>query len=279
VSAPSNLTAQVFDSPWRVELNWIDNSDNELGFIIARDDTISSGFVDYDTVNANITTYTDTNVEAIYIYVYKVYAFTANTVSNYSNTTQVLVPVELKSFTAYLSGNSVTILWTTVTELNNRGFDIERKIDKDWDKIAFVDGRGTTTEASNYKFVDDFKYISVKGIVKYRLKQIDFDGTYEYSDVVEVNVDFTPKEYTLYQNYPNPFNPTTTIKYQIPELSFVIIKVYDVLGNEVVTLVNEEKHTGIYEVEFDGIGKPSGIYFYRLVAGSFLATMKMVVVK
>ncbi|MCH7772694.1 MAG: hypothetical protein IIA49_17040 [Bacteroidetes bacterium] len=157
VSAPSSLTAQVFDSPWRVELNWIDNSDNELGFVIARDDTNSAGFVDIDTVSANITTYTDTNVDAVFKYIYKVYAYSADKISDFSDAAQVIVPVELKSFTASLSGNSITILWTTATELNNRGFELERMLDKVWEKIAFIEGNGTTTEEQYYQYTDDLK--------------------------------------------------------------------------------------------------------------------------
>ena len=89
----------------------------------------------------------------------------------------------------------------------------------------------------------------------------------------------SPQEFGIDQNYPNPFNPTTTIKYQIPELSFVTLKVYDVLGNEIATIVNEEKPIGIYEVEFDATGLPSGIYFYKLRAGTFVETKKMVLMK
>lgn len=283
VSAPSSLTAQVFDSPWRVELNWIDNSDNELGFVIARDDTSSAGFVDIDTVSANITTYTDTNVDAIFKYIYKVYAFSADKISDFSDVAQVIVPVELSSFTVSLSGNSVTILWTTATELNNRGFELERMLDKVWEKIAFIEGNGTTTDESSYQFIDEFKNISVKGIVQYRLKQIDFNGTYEYSDIIEVNVDFTPKEYVLYQNYPNPFNPSTKIKYALPQSSKVNLTVYNVIGEVVLVLVNEVQDEGFHEISFDASsaagGLSSGIYFYRLIANDNIQVKKMILLK
>ena len=120
------------------------------------------------------------------------------------------------------------------------------------------------------------------------MKQIDFDGTFTYSNEIEVEVDFTPKEFVLYQNYPNPFNPTTKIKYTIPQSviaretkqsHLVSLKVYDILGNEVATLVNEEKPAGSYEVEFSAIDLPSGIYFYQMKAGSFVKTKKMVLIK
>ncbi len=110
------------------------------------------------------------------------------------------------------------------------------------------------------------------------LKQIDYDGSFEFSDEIEIEVSI-PIEYSLSQNFPNPFNPATTIKYQIPELSFVTIKVYDVLGSEIETLVNEENQFGIYEITWYAENLPSGVYFYRLQADSFVETKKMVLMK
>jgi photosystem II stability/assembly factor-like uncharacterized protein len=205
-------------------------------------------------------------------------------------------PVELLSFTASVLQNekAVQLYWTTATETNNSGFEVERfqdyKIEKlqDWETIGFVPGFGTTTELKSYSFIDEDV---TTGTYKYRLKQIDFDGTFNYSNEIEVEVDFTPKEFVLYQNYPNPFNPSTTIKYEIPSVTLrqaqsdimVSLKVYDVLGNEVATLVNEEKQPGVYEVEFrpeSGIKNPaSGVYFYQIKAGSFIQTKKMTLAK
>ncbi|MGB5895882.1 MAG: T9SS type A sorting domain-containing protein, partial [Ignavibacteriaceae bacterium] len=111
----------------------------------------------------------------------------------------------------------------------------------------------------------------------YRLKQIDNDGAYEYSDIIEV--EFVPTEFTLYQNYPNPFNPATKIKYSIPKESEVTVKVFDILGAEVITLLNEEKEAGVYEVDFNAQRLASGVYFYRLQAGSFIEAKKMVLMK
>jgi hypothetical protein len=116
----------------------------------------------------------------------------------------MIIPVELISFTANIFENSVTISWTTATETNNMGFELERKLDESWEKLVFIEGRGSSTEESNYQYNDDFKYQSFKGVILYRLKQIDFSGIYEYSDFIEIDVDFTPKEFVLYQNYPNP---------------------------------------------------------------------------
>jgi len=277
--APSSLTAQVFNLPWRVQLNWIDNSDNELGFVISRDDTVSVGFEDIDTVSTNVTTYTDTDVDAVFMYVYKIYAFNADTVSDFSDTAQVIVPVELQSFTSTLSGNSVIIQWSTATELNNRGFEIERMIDKVWEKIAFIEGEGTTSDERNYQYVDDFKFISVKGTIQYRLKQINFNGTYEYSNVIEVYVDFTPKEFLLYQNFPNPFNPSTSINFSLPVNVRVRINIYNSLGELVSEVINKELEAGYHKILFGGASIPSGIYFYRLQAGNFIETKKMILMK
>ncbi len=164
----------------------------------------------------------------------------------------------------------------------------EAQNDNEWEEIGFVPGFGTTTEPKSYSFIDENV---TTGTYKYRLKQIDFDGTFTYSNEIEVAVDFTPKEFVLYQNYPNPFNPTTTIKFEIPlsppllqgeseAIAFVTLKVYDILGNEVATLVNEEKQPGVYEVEFDAfICFASGMYFYKLQAGTFVQTKKMILAK
>jgi hypothetical protein len=200
-----------------------------------------------------------------------------------------IVPVELASFTASVSENekSVELNWTTATETNNSGFEINRKKlvarsqELEWEAIGFVPGFGTTTEPKSYSFIDEN---STTGIYKYRVEQIDFDGTFEFSNEIEVEVDFTPNEFVLHQNYPNPFNPTTTIKFEIPGQArndnvLVTLKVYDVLGNEVVTLVNEEKQPGVYEVEFNGENYSSGVYYYVMSAGNFINTMKFVLIK
>ncbi|MEO8231791.1 MAG: LamG-like jellyroll fold domain-containing protein [Ignavibacteriota bacterium] len=187
------------------------------------------------------------------------------------------IPVELTSFTALNNDNEVELRWTTATETNNSGFSIERKNknEKNWNAISFIDGRGTTTEVTNYSYTD--KNLSA-GSYNYRLKQIDFDGSYKYSNTVEVEVN-TPKKFALKQNYPNPFNPSTTISFEIPKQSNVLIKVYDVLGNEITTLVNEEKPAGSYQVIFDASALSNGVYFYRLQAGSFVETKKMILMK
>jgi hypothetical protein len=191
-----------------------------------------------------------------------------------------VIPVELTSFTASVLQNEkeVQLNWTTATETNNSGYEVLRSVQNDdgWNKIGFVPGYGTTTEPKLYSFTDEDV---TTGIYKYCLKQIDFNGTFTYSNEIKVEVDFSPKEFVLYQNYPNPFNPSTTIKYQIPELSLVTLKIFDVVGNEITTLVKEEKPIGSYKVEFDASSLPSGVYFYKLQAGSFIETKKMIIIK
>jgi len=187
-----------------------------------------------------------------------------------------IIPVELTSFTAISNGLEVQLNWSTATELNNRGFEIERSTNQiDFVTIGFVNGHGTTAEQHDYSFTD--RHLT-NAEYYYRLKQIDYDGTFEYSDIVKIEIT-APNKFSLEQNYPNPFNPITTIKYQIPELSFVTLKVYDVLGNEIATLVNKEKNAGTYEIEFDPAGFQSGVYFYQLQVGSLVETKKMVLMK
>ena len=215
-----------------------------------------------------------------------------NLVLTYQNT----ISVEFTSFTASILQNekAVHLDWTTATETNNSGFEIERASSRTtprqegWETIGFVPGFGTTTEPKSYSYIDENVTIRLAGpsagTYKYRLKQIDFDGTYTYSNEIEVAVDFTPKEFVLYQNYPNPFNPSTVISYQLPVNGNVTLKVYDILGNEVATLVNEEKQPAVYEVEFDshsdeGQNLSSGTYFYQLKAGSLIQTKKMILAK
>ena len=198
------------------------------------------------------------------------------------------LPVELTSFTALVQNKTVNLEWSTATEVNNYGFEIERLAISDkllansqklnansWSKIGFVQGHGNSNSPKEYSFEDKNPQV---GKLQYRLKQIDFDGTFEYSNIVEVEVE-SPKQFVVYQNYPNPFNPTTNISYEIPVKSNVVIKVYNVLGSEVADLLNEEKLPGKYQVEFKAPHLPSGIYFYSINAGEYKSTKKMILLK
>ena len=194
------------------------------------------------------------------------------------------IPVELTSFIASVVDGKTELRWQTASELNNAGFEIEKTVvslqssvinKKNWTKIGYVSGKGTTTEINNYSFIDD-KSITQKTF--YRLKQIDFDGTFSYSNEVEVDVN-APLQFSLEQNYPNPFNPSTVISYQLPIAGLVTLRVFDLLGNEVATLVNEYRTAGSYEVEFNASLLSSGVYFYKLSTGSFTQTKKLILMK
>lgn len=199
------------------------------------------------------------------------------------------IPVELTSFTANAVDGNVVLNWTTATELNNSGFEIQKRNHTstslsvtEWESIGFVNGNGTSTETHIYSFADQNP---VAGKSYYRLKQIDFDGSFQYSNVIEFDLT-SPMVFSLEQNYPNPFNPSTKIRYNIPSVISttgrnlnVVLKIYDVLGDEVATLVNEEKPAGNYEVNFDASKLSSGVYFYQLLAGSFFETKKMILIR
>ncbi len=204
------------------------------------------------------------------------------------------LPVELTTFYATLNDDSVLLNWETATEVNNYGFEIERQLsvvsgqlsdEASWEIIGFVEGNGNSNSQKEYSFADQ----SLKnGKYSYRLKQIDFEGKFEYSGVVEVELNILPTEYELSQNYPNPFNPTTTIKYSIPSVEtghapslqlHVTLKVYDILGNEVAELVNEKKEAGKYTVKFNASNLASGVYFSRFNSGSYSAIIKMLLIK
>jgi|WetSurMetagenome_2_1015567.scaffolds.fasta_scaffold04751_2 photosystem II stability/assembly factor-like uncharacterized protein len=186
-----------------------------------------------------------------------------------------IIPVELSSFKAIVNQSKVNLNWRTETELNNLGFEIERYSNSNWQKIGFVEGHGNSVLTQAYFFVDNYPHGANK--FSYRLKQIDNNGSYKYSNVVEVSL--IPDDYALYQNYPNPFNPTTKIRFQIPYESKVVIKIYNVLGAEVKEILNEPKEAGIFEVEFNADELSSGTYIYKIIADNFVQTKKMILLK
>ncbi len=208
----------------------------------------------------------------------------------YKLNSDLFIPVELTSFTAEALENEIILNWTTATELNNHGFEIQKLNpplnplpggeQKGWVKIGFVPGFGTTTESKSYSYkIAEF----ASGIQYYRLKQIDFDGTYEYSDVIEVE-GINPAQFTLFQNYPNPFNPSTSIKFSIPVDSNVKLKLFNMLGQEVAELLNSEISAGIHHIDFNASSLSSGTYFYVLEANgnnssNFTSTKKMILLR
>lgn len=201
---------------------------------------------------------------------------------DYIRFTAQVVPVELTSFTGAFVGSDVQLKWTTATELNNRGFEIQKSVNgSTFATIAFVEGFGTTTETKQYTFTD--RNVAARVNVAYRLKQIDFNGTYDYSKVV--NLGYTlPLEFTLEQNYPNPFNPTTNIVYSVPVKSNVSLDVYNLIGQKVVTLFDGEVEAGKHTAQLDASAMASGMYFFKLTAvgengTQFTSSKKMTLLK
>jgi len=192
------------------------------------------------------------------------------------------LPVEISSLTILVNGSNVNLKWQTSTEVNNYGFEVQRTIKnsklkiQSFEKIGFVKGSGNSNSPKNYSFKDDNP---PSGTVEYRLKQVDNNGNFKYSQIVTVNS--LPTKFELLQNYPNPFNPTTTIQYAIPKAEHVTLKVYDELGKEVAALVNENKDAGQYNVQLaaDKYQLSSGVYFYRITAGSFSEVKKLMFLK
>lgn len=191
-----------------------------------------------------------------------------------------IIPVELSSFTATANERDVVLNWSTATETNNQGFQVQRNSGSEFVSVGFIDGYGTTTETQNYSFVD--RNLNA-GTYTYRLKQIDFNGTSEYSEIVEVEI-IAPDVYALAQNYPNPFNPSTHINFSLAADSKVTLTVFDILGQKVATLINGSLTAGSHEINFNASNLNSGIYFYRIDAAgvegtNFSSVKKMTLTK
>lgn len=203
-------------------------------------------------------------------------AYGSSSASAWTSLNPVL-PVELSSFSSSVIGNNVRLSWSTISELNNAGFDIQRKSEHgDWVKIGNVKGKGTTNNTEVYSFED--KNIP-SGKYNYRLKQIDYNGNYEYFNLSAEVIVGVPAKFELSQNFPNPFNPATMISYQMPVSGFVSLNIYDITGKVVAELVNEVKDAGYYTVKFDASKLSSGMYFYKIQAGEFTSIKKMMLVK
>ena len=197
------------------------------------------------------------------------------------------LPVELTSFSASTIGSSVKLSWNTATEINNYGFEIERASLSAsplpvWEKIGFVNGNGNSNSPKDYSFVDDNvtagKPAYRTGRYSYRLKQIDNDGQFEYSKTIEVDMNGV-KKFELSQNYPNPFNPATTISFNLPEAGNVKLTLFDILGQEIKTLVNEFKESGVHTINFNASELNSGMYIYKIESNGLTQTRKMTLIK
>jgi hypothetical protein len=189
------------------------------------------------------------------------------------------LPVELVSFTGSIVDNEVQLNWLTESEKNNYGFEVERwksgLNNSSWEKIGFVSGQGSSNSKKEYSFLDKNPIGGDK--FAYRLKQIDNDGQFEYSNEVEIAI--SPKDFILFQNYPNPFNPVTLINYSLPRDAHIALAIYDVLGNEVELLENGNKKAGNYSYSFDASKLSSGMYFYKMESENFTETRKMLLLK
>lgn len=188
------------------------------------------------------------------------------------------LPVELSIFTAALSKNEINLFWKTETEVDNYGFEVERRIDdKDWNQITFVSGNGNSNSPKEYSYSDKDLFAGGSRF-QYRLKQIDNDGSFEYSDVVELEV--VPDQYELSQNYPNPFNPSTVIEFSLPEdAANVELSIYNTLGEKVAELVNTSLAAGRYQYQWNGQNVASGTYIYKLRTDQFTSVKKMLLLK
>jgi hypothetical protein len=199
------------------------------------------------------------------------------------------LPVVISEFNVAVNNRDANLAWITTHELNNKGFAVERRIklagEKDnysqWKEVAFINGSGTTNEPKTYRYSD--KKLN-SGIYQYRLRQVDYNNNFEYFNPSQSDIAIgKPGTFDLSQNYPNPSNPKSKIDFQMPFDGKVTIRVYDILGQEVKTLVDEFKSADFYTVEFDGSGIASGTYFYRIIAEGngqkFTKTLKMILVK
>ncbi|MDP1675454.1 MAG: T9SS type A sorting domain-containing protein, partial [Bacteroidota bacterium] len=241
------------------------NADNVLGqadFVTGTTATTATGFAFPNSMyidNANNTIWVADAGNA------RVLRFTVNP-----------LPVELVSFTATVRSGKVELSWSTATEINNAGFAIEKNSNGIWNKIGYVEGNGTTNAPRNYSFTDN----ASAGKYQYRLKQIDRDGKFEYSNIVEAIVALTANDYALGQNYPNPFNPSTTITFAMKNTEHATVTVYNMLGQEVAILFNGLANANeLYSLSFNARNLSSGMYFYSLRSSNRNEVKKMNLLK
>ncbi|OIP62668.1 MAG: hypothetical protein AUK34_02910 [Ignavibacteria bacterium CG2_30_36_16] len=286
INAPTNLIAQPSSSGEDnfISLNWQDNSSSETGFKIERKNE-GGIFLLIDSASANSVSYEDYSIENNQSYIYRIYAFNEIGTSIYSNQSPIVtsVPVEFEAFSAIVENEKVILNWTTSTETNNRLFEIERYINDGWVIIGSLSGNGTTTLRNSYSFIDDLKGSHINGIVKYRINQIDYDGSSTYSNIQQVEFGRVDV-FFLHPNYPNPFNPVTTIDFQIHEKSKIKLEIFNALGALVDVLIDEEVFAGYHSVRWNAPSFPSGVYFALLSASSSTgkmhrSTAKLILIK
>jgi hypothetical protein len=242
----------------------VSQSDNNGSWISYLTEGTGSGQYQLDVANKKITVYGLTSYNNI---------FTLTDVIN-----PLPLSVNLLTFISVIIERDVNLSWSTEWEQNNKGFNIERKIttSSEWLNIGFVKGKGNSNTTQFYSFNDS--KLSV-GKYNYRLKQIDYNGNYEYFKLKDNVIIGIPNKFEISQNYPNPYNPTSKIDFEIPYDVFVSIKIYDVLGREIKTLVNEFKKAGYYSLNFNATSFASGTYFYKMVAGNYSQSKRMLYIK
>ena len=290
--SPATITRPMSNKIW-VNIDLPYNNNNNGTIVAGGDNWTDVATIYFDIVNnqglASFWWKTNSNFWGIY----SDNNITLWNIGQFEDRVNYSIPVELISFTAsILENDAVQLKWITATSLNNHGFEVEKSpsptpspkegaLDK-WEKIGFVEGIGNSTTPTEYSFTDNTK--SATAAVKYRLKIIDLDGSFVYSGIVEVETQ--PNSFELSQNYPNPFNPSTKIRWQSPTACHQTIKIYDILGNEIATLVDEEKSAGIYEVDFNAAslsagrqGLASGIYIYELTTANYTESKKMLLLR
>ncbi|MDR3668521.1 MAG: FISUMP domain-containing protein, partial [Ignavibacteriaceae bacterium] len=260
---------------------------NATGFSSLLTGIFSQGYFSFLGSNTVYWTSTNYDVSGSYafqlvgadtnIYGSPVYRIGGNCVRCINDSSVSALPIELTTFTISVNSNNVTLNWNTATEINCASFEIEKSIvnSNTWQKIASVQASGNSNSPKHYSYID--KNVNA-GKYSYRLKVVDLDGSSKYSNIVNAEI-VAPIKFEMGQNYPNPWNPTTTIRYQVPVNILVTIKVFDALGREVATLVNEPKPAGSYEIVFNGHNLASGIYYYQMKAGNFIDTKKITLIK
>lgn len=277
-ATPTSLTAQL--SGQDVLLNWEFTATPswELGFQITRKEGGAwpyNNYVIVDSVDVSERSYLDTTVHDNTEYSYRIRAYSFQLYSLFSDAAFIATPVELTGFSAAVNGGDIILNWSTASETNNRGFIIERNAGEGFKGIGFTPGSGTTALPRSYTFTDKNP---PPGTYSYRLKQVDYNGSYEYSGTAEADLR-SPVEFTLAQNYPNPFNPSTRIEWETPAAGRQVLKIFDVLGKEIVVLVNEYRPAGNYVIDFAPKDLPGGVYIYQLISGTSVQARKMILLK
>ncbi|MBI9072403.1 MAG: T9SS type A sorting domain-containing protein [Melioribacteraceae bacterium] len=266
------------------EATFVFNGEGEQNIFTYDSFTGNSSFGNIDVTNSTgpVVLYSDVNVENSFTGDPEILSENGNTLFINGQP----LPVELVSFEASIADENVFLNWETATEVNNYGFDVQRSFlpagteelesSEEWIKIGFVNGHGNSNSPKEYQFIDETANLS--GKYKYRLKQIDVDGKFEYLPIAEVEID-SPETYLLKQNHPNPFNPVTNISFTLPKVSDVKLIVFDILGREVETIVNGTLNPGNHIYKFDASRLSSGVYYYQIQTNQFVETKKMNLLK